>query len=91
MLDSEACYSDPKVLKAALVLLTITLQNMIKREDQQNLLTKATHSLVTIMDDDHTTLDYKSLTIVLKSFEDLLDHDQLGTLVTESVSTICEV
>lgn len=84
VLDSETCYSGPKVLKAALVLLTITLQNMIKREDQQNLLTKATHSLVTIMDDDHTTSDYKSLTIVLKSFEDLLGHDQLGTLVTES-------
>lgn len=90
MLDFETCYSDPKVLKAVLVLLTITLKSMTNRENQQMLLTKATHSLVTIMDDDHTTLDYKSLTIVLQSFDNLLSHDQLGTLVTESVSRAFE-
>lgn len=85
-MDNEECYSDPRVLKSTLELLTTTLENIQDDENQQKLLTKAMHSLVKIMDDDYTALDFKSLSIILTSFDYLLSHDQLGTLVTEHVS-----
>lgn len=85
MLDCETSYSDPRVLKNALELLKTTLESMTHNDKQQELLTKAIYSLVKIMNDDFTTLDFKSLSIVLTSFDNLLSHDQIGTLVTEHV------
>jgi hypothetical protein len=85
-LNHEAAYTDPRVLKATLVLLTNTLYNLDRhQQQQQTLLTQSMHALVNIMINDKTTLDCKSLSIVLESFDTLLGHDQIGTLVTESV------
>lgn len=88
ILNSESCYSDPRVLKASLTLLATALYNMESTTSQQKLLSKAIISLVKIMDDENrpVALDCKSLSIVLESFDNLLAHDQIGTLVTASVS-----
>lgn len=75
-------YSDSRVLKANLELLT----NAMYKDQQPAILTQCTHALVKIMMNDDTVLDCKSLSIVLSSFDNLLGHEGIGALVTESVS-----
>lgn len=86
VLDEETFYSDPRVLKSCLNLLTTSLYTMSNLKTQQNLLTKSLYSLVQVLSDDAVLLDCKSLVIVLEAFDNLLSHDEIGTLVTESVS-----
>lgn len=56
------------------------------KDQQPAILTQCTHALVKIMMNDDTVLDCKSLSIVLSSFDNLLGHEGIGALVTESVS-----
>lgn len=82
VLDEKVFYSDPRVLKSCLDLLTTCLYTMTKTEE---LLTQSLYSLVHVLTDDAVLLDCKSLVIVLQAFDTLLAHDEIGALVTESV------
>lgn len=75
-------YSDSRVLKACLELLTSAMY----KNQQPAILAQCTHALVKIMMNDDAALDCKSLSIVLASFDSLLGHNDIGALVTESVS-----
>lgn len=77
-------YSDSRVLKAALDLLT----SAMSKDPQPAMLTQCTHALVKIMMDDDAALDCQSFSIVLASFDTLLGHEEIGPLVTESVSLL---
>lgn len=82
----DTAYADPRILKATLILLTNTLYNLDGHQQlQHDILTQSMHALVNILTNDETVLDCKSLSIVLESFNTLLSHYQIGTLVTESV------
>jgi hypothetical protein len=84
VLKHDAAYADPRVLKAILALLTNTLYHL-NGYQQQQLLTQSIQALVDIITNEETSLDCKSLSIVLESFDTLLSHDQIGSLLTESV------
>ncbi|CEP11303.1 hypothetical protein [Parasitella parasitica] len=80
VLKHDMMYSDSRVLKASLELLTSALY----KDQQPAILTQCTHALVQIMMNNDAALDCKSLSIVLASFDSLLGHEAIGALVTES-------
>ncbi|KAF1800470.1 hypothetical protein FB192DRAFT_1380882 [Mucor lusitanicus] len=86
VLKHDALYSDSRVLKACLELLTSAMY----KDQQPAILAQCTHALVKIMMNDDTALDCKSLSIVLASFDSLLDHKDIGALVTESGKGLAE-
>ncbi|KAI7908207.1 armadillo-type protein [Cokeromyces recurvatus] len=81
VLEDEQLYSDPRVLKSILALLTNTLWYIKQAEQYQPILKRAIQSLVKMSDE--TSLDCKSLSLVLDTLNVLLGHDQIGVLVTE--------
>lgn len=81
VLDNAVFYSDPRVLKSCLDLLTTSLYT----KADPKVLSQSLYSLVHVLSNDSVLLDCKSLVIVLQAFDTLLAHQALGTLVTESV------
>ncbi|KAI8077520.1 hypothetical protein BDF21DRAFT_439038 [Thamnidium elegans] len=75
ILGNSVFYSDARVLKSCLTLLETSLYN----HKQPELLTKSIRSLIDMMDES----DCKSLVIILEAIDNLLSHDQIGTLLTE--------
>ncbi|KAL9539350.1 hypothetical protein MBANPS3_010310 [Mucor bainieri] len=86
VLKHDMLYSDSRVLKACLELLTSAMY----KDQQPAILAQCTHALVKIMMNDDTALDCKSLSIVLASFDSLLGHKDIGALVTESGKGLAE-
>ncbi|KAI9483166.1 MAG: armadillo-type protein [Benjaminiella poitrasii] len=84
VLENKMLYSDSRVLKSALILLTSTLWHANRVE---HILSKTIESLVKMSDD--IGLDCKSLIMVLDTLNTLLGHDQIGLLghrLAESLS-----
>ncbi|CAO0803180.1 unnamed protein product [Mucor circinelloides] len=86
VLKHDMLYSDSRVLKACLELLTSAMY----KDQQPAILAQCTHALVKIMMNDDAALDCKSLSIVLASFDSLLGHSDIGALVTESGKGVAE-
>ncbi|KAI7890041.1 armadillo-type protein [Mucor mucedo] len=80
VLDNAVFYSDPRVLKSCLDLLTTSLYTMA----DPNVLAQSMYSLVHVLSDDSVLLGCKSLVIVLQALDSLLAHEAVGTLVNES-------
>ncbi|KAI9365601.1 armadillo-type protein [Pilaira anomala] len=75
ILDNSLFYSDGRVLKSCLTLLLTSLQHY----EQPELLNKSIHSLINMLEQS----DFKNLVIILESFDHLVGHDKIGTLLTE--------
>ncbi|KAI8642330.1 armadillo-type protein [Parasitella parasitica] len=76
VLKHDVMYSDSRVLKASLELLTSAMY----KDQQPAILTQCTHALVQIMMKEDAAMDCKSLSIVLASFDSLLGHEDIGAL-----------
>ncbi|OBZ83108.1 hypothetical protein A0J61_08840 [Choanephora cucurbitarum] len=90
VLKYKVIYTDTRVLKEALGLLTDTLLGMEKTDIlQETLLHSSISSLVAIMTEDNE-LDCKALSILLSSIQSLLIHDRIGGLIVLSGKELAE-
>ncbi|KAI8877524.1 hypothetical protein K501DRAFT_230121 [Backusella circina FSU 941] len=85
VLSRSSLFSDQRVLKATLALLTTSLYSFVKLNMLDcipDIVAKSINLLVDMLD--KTALNCRSIGLVFESFNTLLSHDHIGILVAES-------